>query len=98
MAALPGKTSPKRPGASLFQLIHLPSACMVVDTAEWESKATVRHVHGLTFVNDFAKCNVVLMHNFNFIITKHEELKQLQLQIVEAHQRLFPDSRKSTQN
>jgi hypothetical protein len=83
-----------------FETLSIPTEFLTVDPSEWESRddyTTAREfVRSLKVVNDLAERGVALMQTYNNIPTKNEDQQQYLLQLVEEHQRLFPNALKKT--
>lgn len=89
-----------RSSRRLFEVLNIQSEFLLVEPDVWESRADYQAatdvVRAMKVVNDSAERGVALMQQFNQILTKNEEQKQFLLQVVEQHQRLFPNSLKKT--
>ena len=85
-----------------FEILKLPSDFLRADPQEWESRSdyqtAAKYVRALKVVNDCAERGVALMQNYNSILTKNEDQKQFLLQVVEQHQRKYPNALKKTLN
>jgi len=89
-----------RSSRRLFEVLNIESGFLLVDPDNWESRpdypAATELVRSLKVVNSMANRGVALMQNFNKTLTKDEEQQQFILQVVERHQKLFPNSLKTT--
>jgi hypothetical protein len=81
-------------------LLQIQCDFLEIDPIHWADMEQYQHgkeiAQSLKVVNDAAERGVVLIQNFNSILTQHEEQKQYLLQVVEDHRHKFPDSRKAT--
>jgi hypothetical protein len=89
-----------RSSRRLFEIMNIQTDFLKVDPEHWKSRADYQaaseFVQTVTVVNDSAERGVALMQNYNSILTKNEVQKQFLLQVVEQHQRMFPNSLKAT--
>src|SRR6218665_4067843 len=83
-----------------LELLHLPSEFLKSDPQEWDSRhdyqAAAKYVREMKVVNDCAERGVVLMQNYNSILTKNKDQKQYLLQVFEEHQRKYSKALKKT--
>ena len=70
------------------------------DPGSWEHensfKEAMNAASGLVMVNDRAERGVALTQDYNKLLTKDEEQKQALLQIVAAHRKMYPNTKKAT--
>ena len=80
-----------------FEILHIPMDFLDADRP-WEMNATFQaaqeQLKHLQVVNDHAERGIVLIQQFNRILTKDEEQLQFLLQVVADHRRNYPDARK----
>lgn len=85
-----------------FSAFNLSAAFLQCDPSTWveneDFQAALDFSRQLFVVNDNAERGVKFMKDYNRILTKNEEQKQLVFQFVEAYRTKFPTHNKSTLN
>jgi hypothetical protein len=85
--------------SKLFSKLQLSKDFMNADPAAWQEDASYRagqkRLLQLKVVNDVAERAVALAQHFNGKVKRENQMQYL-LQCVEAHRKLYPDSKKST--
>ena len=85
---------------NFFTRLEISQDFLCKDPKDWNKDASYIKVKSfltkLQVVNDLAERGAALIEQYNRILTKDEEQKQLLLQVVEAHCRHFPDCSKNS--
>lgn len=81
------------PWVSLEGFLHKDIEVWLQDS---DYGAALKIVKGLNVVNDTVERGVALIQEFNDHLTRNEKQKQFLLHVVSQHQKLCPDSKKST--
>ena len=80
----------------LFESLRLPQDFLSAPVNTWTTRedyqAACKTVHALKVVNDCAERSVKLATDFNEVLTKNDEQRQLLYQVVEYHRKLLPTS------
>jgi len=85
-----------RRSLNLFESLRLPQDFLSAPVNTWTTRedyqAACKTVHALKVVNDCAERSVKLATDFNEVLTKNDEQRQLLYQVVEYHRKLLPTS------
>lgn len=83
-----------------FERFSIPMDFIEKDPTTWANedsfKTGMEIVKKLKIVNDTAERGIKLMHDYNQVLSKNEEEKQLILQIVSQYKTQYRDVKKST--
>lgn len=85
---------------NFFKRFAIPTEFLKKDPKEWKNDSGynlgLNIVNKLKVVNDSAERAVKLMEDFNPVLSKDEEEKQLIMQVVADYRKQYPDTNKST--
>lgn len=81
-----------------FKRFGIPTDFLTKDPKEWVNEPSfnvgLNIVRNMNVVNDSAERAVKLMEDFNLVLSKNEEEKQLIVQIVADYRKLYPNVNK----